>query len=170
MKNKSVFDVKVNTVYLDTTIDVSPDTTLVSAMSESEYNVRFILQCDSVHIGHIVFKNKSPDSLASTYFEAGFISEKDCSVSALPAACAVFPAYPNPTSGYIVIPLALPNPDHVRIRILNSRGAMVANLFDGNLTRGYQQVAWNTQGVEHGIYKCYIEVGDFNCQGDIQVK
>jgi hypothetical protein len=76
-----------------------------------------------------------------------------------------FDVRPNPTAGGAAIQLDLPGESRVTVRILNAAGAVVKNLFDGQLRPGRHNIAWTGRGergekLAPGVYFCVLKAGD----------
>ena len=67
-------------------------------------------------------------------------------------------ASPNPTNGTSTIELVMPEAGRVSLRIYDSRGVMVADLFEGVAgSETPMQFEWNSQGMSSGLYIVRLE-------------
>jgi len=64
--------------------------------------------------------------------------------------------YPNPFNPTTTISYALPVRSSVKLQVIDALGRVVAELVDGQVDAGYQQVTWNAQ-VASGTYFLRIE-------------
>jgi len=67
------------------------------------------------------------------------------------------PASPNPASGETAIRFLLPEASSVRLRVLDVRGRVVADLLDGHLEAGDHAVAWRPGDLASGVYFSRLE-------------
>lgn len=70
--------------------------------------------------------------------------------------------YPNPTSNQVRIKVDTPISESVTVSILDSKGAIVAELFSGTLEQN-QEITWDVKGskdTQSGTYICLIQTPD----------
>jgi len=60
--------------------------------------------------------------------------------------------YPNPFNNQTRIPLVVPETSRVKIDIFNASGALVATVFDDQLTVGYYEIPYNASSLSSGVY------------------
>lgn len=82
-----------------------------------------------------------------------------------PNELVLYPNYPNPFNPTTQIRLSIPRQQNVRVRIVDSSGRFVVQLWNGPLESGYRTVAWhgkNSQGLvsPSGIYFCNVLAED----------
>lgn len=65
--------------------------------------------------------------------------------------------YPNPFNPATTIQFELPARNHVLLRVYNINGQMVAQLLDGVLPAGPQQVTFDAGGLSSGVYMYQLE-------------
>lgn len=73
--------------------------------------------------------------------------------------------FPNPTTGRSTINFGITAPGKLVIKVYNTAGQLVSNLFDAELTRGTHSVVWdgkdyNGRKVSNGTYMLRIELDD----------
>lgn len=78
-----------------------------------------------------------------------------------PLADAVFIGrnYPNPVSTVTAIPFTLPARTHVRLRVHDALGRVVASLVDEIIDGGTHTVLWNADAMPAGVYHCVLDAG-----------
>ena len=96
----------------------------------------------------------------STEFQ-NWVSAVEDDRAALPREFELKPNYPNPFNSETVIPLLLPVTGRVFACVLDSRGRLVATLFDGLLTAGRHVLRWQGRDasgseVPSGLYLLQI--------------
>jgi hypothetical protein len=157
----------------DTSLKIYPDSVELSANSQQIFTAWFYLTGDSVHSGNISFLSDTEDSLKRVGFQAGFVTYYtdiwDIPV-VLPTEYSLYPAFPNPATDVTHIGIGMPRNGHVILKIYNSDEELSATLLDSQLMPGTYMVNWDVSDITPGIYKAYIEIGDFTCQGDIEVR
>lgn len=79
----------------------------------------------------------------------------------LPVTFSLSQNYPNPFNPETVIEFALPITSDVTLTIYNVLGERVKDLFSGNLSAGYHQIAFNAEDLPTGVYLYRIKAGDF---------
>jgi hypothetical protein len=67
--------------------------------------------------------------------------------------------FPNPASELTTIEFDVPQPQSVRVSVVNGLGVEVAQLTNGEILSGKQRIVWATQGVSNGMYIVRILVG-----------
>ena len=60
--------------------------------------------------------------------------------------------FPNPFNAFTQIAFSLPQPDHVRIKVLDLTGKEQALLLDQYVSAGRHQVQWDASGYTSGVY------------------
>ena len=71
----------------------------------------------------------------------------------VPMQYTVHPNYPNPFNPSTAIQIDMPYDGHVHLQIYDIRGALVATLFEGDLSSGLHRFVWNARsGYPSGIY------------------
>ena len=70
--------------------------------------------------------------------------------------------YPNPFNAGTKIPILLEESNNIQLIIYNSQGAIIKNLFSGNLSDGYNKIIWDGRNdfshpVSTGVY--YYQIG-----------
>ncbi|MBR9977164.1 MAG: TIGR03790 family protein [Bacteroidetes bacterium] len=67
--------------------------------------------------------------------------------------------YPNPTASVTAIPFSLPTRMHVRLRIFDALGRLVATLADEEFDSGTHTVLWQPEAELSGSVHCVLEAG-----------
>ena len=170
--NNWLYDLDISVACTDDAIEISPETDIIPASGNVEFDISFTLTGDTIHEGFIMFSSVDPAFDDSLFFRAGYvdISGNPDDAIIIPTSFQMLPAYPNPTSGLTVISYLLPQAASVRITIYNSNRQSVVCLVNGMLAAGLHTVTWDASEVDPGIYKCVMESGDFKCMGDIEVE
>lgn len=83
-------------------------------------------------------------------------------VDFMPKEYALYQNYPNPFNPSTNVKFALPFESKVSVSIYNVTGERVEVLFNGNLTAGYHELAFNGAGKATGIYFYTIEAQALN--------
>jgi hypothetical protein len=76
---------------------------------------------------------------------------------------------PNPASDETAIRFRLPEAGPVRLRVLDVRGRVVADLLDGTLEAGEHAISWNTGALASGVYFSRLETGAGHAGGRVVV-
>lgn len=71
--------------------------------------------------------------------------------------CSISSVNPSPVSSVCTFVVHLVSADHVRIRIHDLQGSMVAEVFEGSLDAGAHSIAWNATTVASGSYTVDVE-------------
>jgi len=84
------------------------------------------------------------------------------------------PAWPNPSSAIITFEFSLPVDGSTSLVIVDSTCTIVKTLVDRNSQAGSHRIEWNgTNGsgeiVPNGVYRCFLEIDEFSCSGDVQI-
>ncbi|MBN1885248.1 MAG: T9SS type A sorting domain-containing protein [Candidatus Krumholzibacteriota bacterium] len=84
----------------------------------------------------------------------------------VPESCLLRQNYPNPFNPATTIRFDLPRATHVRLRVYNVKGELVATLVNRRMTAGWKEVSWNATddmggAVSSGIYFCRLLAGGF---------
>lgn len=66
--------------------------------------------------------------------------------------------YPNPFNPTTSISFALENNSNVKLMVFDSKGALVANLVNGNVNKGLHSVEFNATGLATGVYYYSLNV------------
>jgi hypothetical protein len=69
--------------------------------------------------------------------------------------------YPNPFNPSTTIQYAIPNPEHVILKVYNVLGKEVATLVNGNKSAGEYNISFNGSNFASGIYFYRITAGSF---------
>jgi hypothetical protein len=89
----------------------------------------------------------------------------------IPQFFAFGPAYPNPSSANVMIPVSLVEETFLTIIIIDDSGNYVTTLFSDTLPARNNYILWNTEGIEPGIYRCiYHENSTNHWHGDILIQ
>ena len=85
----------------------------------------------------------------------------------IPTEYALSQNYPNPFNPSTTINFALPEADHVVLKIYSLLGEEVRILVDKDFDEGYHTIQWdgknnNRNPVSSGIYLYKIQAGDFS--------
>lgn len=70
--------------------------------------------------------------------------------------------YPNPFNPSTTIRFGLPHESFVTLKVYNSLGQEVAELFSGSRPAGQYSVEWNAEGLASGIYYYRLVAGQFS--------
>lgn len=81
-----------------------------------------------------------------------------------PTLFELFPVYPNPFNPATTIEFALPENQHVRIRVFDVTGRKVADLMNEPLNAGVHRVEWNAGDLSSGTYFIRIETEKFQAR------
>ncbi|MCP4632060.1 MAG: T9SS type A sorting domain-containing protein [candidate division Zixibacteria bacterium] len=173
LTNTYSFDISANLSCDDTSLSFFPESCNVISMGSEDIEITYYATDDTIHGGNIIINNSSPDSIIQVYYETGavpFWEDYGPEDNAGPPEFALYPAYPNPTSSDININFELPTGSQVKVSIYNSSGQEVLNVADGMISAGQHIYNKDLSSLSPGIYKCYLEASNFNCQGDIEVQ
>jgi hypothetical protein len=86
-------------------------------------------------------------------------------IAGLPTEYSIVKVSPNPyNTGTATIQYGLPKSSRVKIDIYDALGNMVASIFDGTMSAGYQTVQWNGKDISgmdvpSGAYSCRLSAG-----------
>jgi len=69
--------------------------------------------------------------------------------------------YPNPFNPSTIIKFILPEKANVELSVYNSLGEKVADVFNGELKEGYQEIEFSAESLASGIYFYRIKTGNF---------
>jgi hypothetical protein len=72
-----------------------------------------------------------------------------------------FSIHPNPGNSVAHISYNLDTPAYVKIFVVDNRGRVVANIFDGNKHEGNHLDTWDVSEMQEGIYFVLIQAKDF---------
>ncbi len=97
--------------------------------------------------------NPIPDS--DSLFE-NIASEKE-----MPDNYKLFQNYPNPFNPTTVIKYAIPQENHITLKIYNSLGNEVKTLVDKTQSAGYHQVVFNGDNLSSGVYYAQLRADNF---------
>ncbi len=91
------------------------------------------------------------------------VGGKDPVTATLPSSFALHQNYPNPFNGGTTIVFDVKEPAHVRLKVYDVGGRLVATLADGDYGRGRFPVTFGNQpGLASGVYFYRIEMGSFS--------
>jgi hypothetical protein len=115
---------------------------------------------DAIEGGSIVMHSSSAA-------KSGELSADEATPGALPESYALFQNYPNPFNPQTEIRFALPEANHVVVKIFNLLGVEMRTLVDEQREAGYHRVHWdgrdeNGKAVTSGIYLYQLRVGSFS--------
>jgi hypothetical protein len=79
----------------------------------------------------------------------------------IPTQFALQQNYPNPFNPTTQIRFDLPQAQHVRLRIFNALGQLVATLVDETRDAGSYTITWDARNVSTGLYLYQIKAGNF---------
>jgi immune inhibitor A len=86
----------------------------------------------------------------------------------VPAIFALYPAYPNPSSGIATIPFALPETAEVDLSVYDIKGRKIAVVIDGTLAAGEYDA--DISGLSSGVYIYSLKAGDYAAAEKMVVK
>jgi len=69
--------------------------------------------------------------------------------------------YPNPFNPVTIIRYALPENNHVTLKLYDVLGREIATLINGDISAGEHQIEWNAGNLPSGIYYYRIQAGNF---------
>lgn len=78
-----------------------------------------------------------------------------------PANFALFQNYPNPFNPSTTITFTIPTESLVSLKIYNTLGEEVANVYEGLLNEGYHEINFNASSLSSGIYFYRLESNEF---------
>lgn len=78
-----------------------------------------------------------------------------------PTGFALGQNQPNPFLSSTEIELTLPEADHVRMRVFDTMGRVVATLVDGQMAAGDHRIAFNAGDLAAGVYVYSVEVNGY---------
>ncbi len=87
-----------------------------------------------------------------------------CNEKVLPEKYQLFPAYPNPFNPTTTIKFALPENQHVRIRVFDINGRQVAELVNSRMNAGFHRIEWDAGNTSSGVYFIRMETGGFQAR------
>ena len=79
----------------------------------------------------------------------------------LPDEFFLYQNYPNPFNAVTTIKFALPEADHVNLRVFDLEGREVAILADRQFVAGHHSAHWNATDFSSGVYFYRIQAGEF---------
>ncbi|MBM3329160.1 MAG: T9SS type A sorting domain-containing protein [Calditrichaeota bacterium] len=121
---------------------------LWDGQNESMLNLHFALEHSSTRaLEHLSYQT---DAIA-----VGTPGES----SALPAAFALHPPYPNPFNGVVIIRYDLPSAADVRLAVFDLAGREVARLAHGRQPARRHSIVWEGANVASGIYIVRLKAG-----------
>ncbi len=94
---------------------------------------------------------KVTDRIATTEQKFNIITKKPNSVENANFISYAIP-YPNPFFEETKICISLVKTEKVKISILDSKGLIIKNLYEGKMERGFHYFVWNPTSVSQGIY------------------
>lgn len=97
--------------------------------------------------------DKIPDS--DSVFE-NILSDKD-----VPDNYKIYQNYPNPFNPTTIIKYAIPQENHITLKIYNSLGNEVKTLVDKNQSAGYHEVVFNGENLSSGVYYAQLRADNF---------
>ena len=121
-----------------------------------ELSANVMLYSDSIMIdSNYTIKARAKDgdnwsALTEAQFEMG-----DPPVSVRPVIASIIENhmnYPNPFSDYTYINYYLPKAGNVDISIYSIDGRLITNLYTGHQQKGIQEIIWEPQDIQSGIY------------------
>lgn len=83
----------------------------------------------------------------------------------IPSALRLGQSYPNPFNPRVTIPFALPDRQHVLVRVFDAAGREVARLEDGVRDAGFHVTEWDGRGRSSGVYFYRLEAGPQTLSG-----
>lgn len=96
------------------------------------------------------------DGLAETHAPITVTAASTSTVTAIPQTCALYPNYPNPFNEGTCIKYDIPASGHVRLDIIDARGALQATLINRQQLAGTYTLNWNARGLSSGVYFCIL--------------
>jgi hypothetical protein len=82
--------------------------------------------------------------------------------SVLPAVFSLEQNAPNPFGPRTTIAFALPQPEHVTVRLYDVTGRLVRTLVDESVAAGYHHAVFDGRGLASGIYYFRMTAGDYD--------
>ncbi len=129
----------------------------LSVFSEIDL-IEFLIAC-----GLITNKNKRSEyynrlfELYKELFKDEGINQYSFPESIFPQSLHLISAYPNPFNSSTRINYYIPKQTPVRIKIHDSSGREVSNIFDCEQTVGLQTITWTPEKLAGGVYYCRLE-------------
>ncbi len=110
-----------------------------------------VLVSDGIHQG---------SDFSDGAFSVGTTGTGSGDVPEEPTSAALLPAYPNPSTGSVVIPFRLPSRQWVALRVYDLLGREVRVLLDGEVGAGLHEVRLDARGLAGGVYLVKMEAED----------
>lgn len=96
-------------------------------------------------------------------------TETNPAAKIIPLSYSFYAAYPNPCNTVVYIQFGLPVISSVDIKFVSNERDTVFK-YNKSLEAGYYELMVDVQPAPAGLYRCFMNAGDFSCYGDIQVR
>jgi len=152
------FDGYDNRIFRLTLVALDPGLpTLVRHVPLDELNVGSYTFAEAVGYDEVimVISNVHPASLGYYYYS---VSDMPTAVETVPQSTVALQAFPNPFNPRTELLFALDRAAHVRLRVHDVAGRLVAEPVDRHFEAGEQRVAWSADGLPAGQYFARLEV------------
>lgn len=90
------------------------------------------------------------------------------SAKLIPTEFSFYPAYPNPCSTEVRMQFGVPAQTYIEFYLKSNDRKTVFSLLK-TFEAGYYELLIDVEPAPAGIYRCYMNAGDFSCYGDIQI-
>jgi V8-like Glu-specific endopeptidase len=128
----------------------------ISGSGNSTQPVSYSYSDYQLNVGSFRYRLKQIDYDGSYTYS----SEVFATISA-PKTFALFQNYPNPFNPTTNIKFNLPAESIVSLKVFNTLGEVVAEVFSGSLNEGYHEINFNAASLTSGIYFYSLESNEF---------
>ena len=135
------------------TVLVNPNETVSVLVKFNDYSGIYLLHCHNLeHEDDGMMLNRKIDSPIKVNDE-----------NQMTESFELYQNFPNPFNPSTIIKYSINSfePAHVKLRIYDSTGSIIENLFDGYQSRGEYSLIWEASGYASGNYFAKLEVNGF---------
>lgn len=114
--------------------------------------------------------NATDDAVQANVVSAGYGSTVPLSTKPRQTGAPSASLHFDPATSVASIDYTLQNAGHIRLRVVDLRGRLVANLLDADVAQGHHVALWNADQAKSGLYKLVLDSdGTTAWTGDILV-
>ena len=160
---------------IDTPFSCRPDTLFLQPQMVQSLTITFSTQFDTTEsVIHTLTMITSTNEHIDVEC-VGLIKESEIAQVTVPQEVAFFPAYPNPASENCKLKFSIPQKAWVELKIVNENGHVKRTLATGTYQPGIYTIDWDLKTstdvrFDSGLYRAFLEVGDVEIYGDIQIE